>query len=116
MAQAPAFSILTPLLNRASMLPDMLASVRRQGDVAFEHLVVDGGSTDGSQAIAAGAGATVIDAPGSSIYEALNIGLARAQGGVICLLNSDDVLGDSALAAAARALDANAEVEIARGI
>jgi glycosyltransferase involved in cell wall biosynthesis len=109
-----SITIVTPLLNRANMLRDALASVATQG-VHAEHLVVDGGSIDGSQGVATAAGAVVIDAPGSSIYEAVNIGLDRAKGDVICLLNSDDQLVDGALVAAQAAFAADSALELLRG-
>ena len=40
-------SILTPCLNASAFLPDAIASVRNQGD-QIEHIVVDGGSLDGT--------------------------------------------------------------------
>lgn len=103
------------MLNRAAMLREMLVSLRKQGDACFEHIVIDGGSTDGSQGIARDAGALVIEAPGSSIYEALNIGLARTSGEIVGFLNSDDFLADGALDAARDAFRANPELDIARG-
>lgn len=99
MSGSPTFSIIMPLLNRASMLPDALASLTAQGETSYELLVIDGGSTDGSEAIAAEAGAQVTHAPGSSIYEAINLGLARATGEYVCFLNSDDRLAPGALPA-----------------
>jgi glycosyltransferase len=110
----PSISVITPLLNRAAMLPDALASLKAQTGATFEHLVVDGGSNDGSPRIAQASGATVIEATGSSIYEAINIGLARAQGDFICLLNSDDRLGENALPQLSAAL-ADPAIELARG-
>lgn len=111
----PLITIVTPLLNRAAMLREMLASLSKQGDAHFEHIVIDGGSTDGSQAIAAGASADVIEASGSSIYEALNIGIGRASGEILGFLNSDDLLADGALAAARDAFAADSQLDIARG-
>lgn len=108
------FSIVTPLLNRANMLPEALASVAVQG-VAVEHIVVDGGSTDGSQELAAASGAVVVRAPGSSIYEAINIGLQRARGEVICLLNSDDRLAEGAVTATQAVFAADRALELVRG-
>lgn len=115
MSPRPAVSIITPLLNRAAMLAEALASAAAQRPVAFEHLVVDGGSTDGSREIATKAGATLIEAPGSSIYQALNIGLARARGDIVCLLNSDDRLAPGALAAALEAFASDAALDLVRG-
>lgn len=90
MLARPRISIVTPVLNRARMLPAALASLSEQGTEAVEHLVVDGGSSDNSIDVARRSGATVIEAPGTSIYEAINIGLERARGEIIGLLNSDD--------------------------
>lgn len=110
----PAITVITPLLNRAGMLPDALASLATQNAVDVEHVVVDGGSTDGSQSIARAGGAIVIDAPGTSIYEAINLGLTRARGELICLLNSDDRLADDALETA-RAEFSDGNLELVRG-
>jgi glycosyltransferase involved in cell wall biosynthesis len=45
----PTFSILTPSFNQASYVEDTLRSVLDQsGDVEIEHIVIDGGSTDGT--------------------------------------------------------------------
>ncbi|MBL8548145.1 MAG: glycosyltransferase [Hyphomonadaceae bacterium] len=108
-------SIVTPNLNRGGMLADALASVATQTGVAFEHIFVDGGSTDNSVALAASSGARVIEAPGSSIYEAINIGIAAAQGEFICLLNSDDWLRPGALKAALAAFETEPNLDLVRG-
>src|ERR1700738_4837736 len=44
----PLISIVTPVLNRVSLIGAALDSVCRAGRVPREHLVVDGGSTDGT--------------------------------------------------------------------
>lgn len=108
-------SIVTPNLNRGSMLADALASVAAQRDVSHEHIFVDGGSTDNSVALAEASGARVIDAPGSSIYEAINIGIATARAEYICLLNSDDWLRPGALSAAIAAFQSQPSLELVRG-
>lgn len=111
---SPLITVITPLLDRAAMLPDALASLAAQADSDFEHIVVDGGSTDGSQQLARASGALVIDAPGASIYTAINIGLERARGEFICLLNSDDRLAPRALSAA-RTRFASLDIDLVRG-
>ena len=52
----PALSVVIITLNAARVLPDCLASVR----FADEILIVDSGSTDGTQAIAEAAGARIV--------------------------------------------------------
>ncbi len=96
---APAFAVIIPTLNAARTLPRTLASLAAQATL-YEAFIVDGGSTDGTVAIATHAqGITFIESPGSSLYEALNLGIARASAAFICLLNADDVLLPGALAA-----------------
>lgn len=48
---APLLSVVTASLNSARFLRETLDSVQRQTFTDFEHIVVDGGSTDGTQAI-----------------------------------------------------------------
>lgn len=66
---------------------------------AVEHLIVDGGSQDGSrELVLSHQSACLIDAPGSTLYQAINIGLDHAHGAWIALLNSDDVFEPGAIA------------------
>ncbi len=44
----PLVSIITPVLNREAMIGRCLASVAKQAYPRVEHIVVDGGSTDGT--------------------------------------------------------------------
>ena len=52
----PLFSIITITFNAEQVLPPTLESVKRQSFTNFEHLVVDGASTDGPVEIAEGGG------------------------------------------------------------
>ena len=86
------------------MLVEALASVARQDWPEIEHIVVDGGSTDGTlELVANRPELRLIDGPDQGVYDALNKGIAAATGDVICFLNSDDALEPGALAAAAAA-------------
>jgi glycosyltransferase involved in cell wall biosynthesis len=51
--RAPLLSVITVCLNSARFLRETLDSVARQTFTDYEHIVVDGGSTDGTQAILA---------------------------------------------------------------
>lgn len=86
-------TIITPTLNAASTLARCINSVQCQG-VEIEHLFIDGGSTDGTQKILG----EFIDAPGSNIYEAQNIGIQVAKSEWLYFLGADDHLVDNALA------------------
>jgi len=100
----PLISILTPVLNRIDLLGGALDSVRRARGVPSEHLVIDGGSTDGTLSLLRSRpGIRLIEAPGTGIYDALNLGLRAAGGDIICQLNSDDLLPAGALEAVAEA-------------
>ena len=46
--ELPSITIVTPCLNAAATIEECLASVRRQDYPRIEHVVVDGGSTDGT--------------------------------------------------------------------
>jgi glycosyltransferase involved in cell wall biosynthesis len=83
-------TIITPTLNAAAYLPAMLATLYSQGE-PFEHIVVDGGSTDSTCDLARAAGSRVIEAPGTNQSEALNIGFAEAKGSIWAWQNADDL-------------------------
>jgi glycosyltransferase involved in cell wall biosynthesis len=85
------FSIVVPTLNSRLMLLEALASVRIQAWPDVEIIIVDGGSTDGTQElIAQMPGVRLIPGPDRGVYDALNKGIAVASGDVVGLLNSDD--------------------------
>ena len=89
-----------PVLNRVGHLNRAVESVRAQRLNDVEVIVVDGGSTDGTrEALASMPDIKLIDAPDSSIYEALNLGIKASTGELISHLNSDDSLAEGALPA-----------------
>ena len=47
-SESPLISVITAVLNRVEHLPDCLDSVAMQRGVTIEHIVIDGGSTDGT--------------------------------------------------------------------
>lgn len=88
-------SIVTPVLNRATTIEACLRSVSEQTHPNIEHIVIDGGSTDGTlDVIGSFQGAHTIEVtsgPDTGMYNAINKGMAMAHGDVLCYLNSDDV-------------------------
>jgi glycosyltransferase involved in cell wall biosynthesis len=93
-------SVLTPSYQYEEYLPDALASVRLQTGLTVEHVVQDGGSTDGSLLILEAAGPPVkwdVE-PDSGIGDALNKALRRATGSWIAWLNADEFFLEGALA------------------
>lgn len=88
----PFFSIITPCLNRASYVAEAIDSVIQQRYPNLEHIVVDGGSTDGSLDILDSfPRLRVVSEPDLGLYDAINKGLRMAQGEVIGFLNTDDI-------------------------
>jgi glycosyltransferase involved in cell wall biosynthesis len=116
---SPRIAVIIPALDAAVRLPAALESLAaQQADFAadVEAVLVDGGSRDATIAIASAyPGLRVIAASGSSIYEALNRGIAETSAPAIVLLNADDTLPPGALSAWWDALARAPEAGIARG-
>ena len=85
-------SVLTPSFNQARWLPDNLRSVAAQSYPEIEHVVMDGGSTDGSVEILSSASPPVTweSAPDRGQSDAINKAFRRSSGDIIGWLNSDD--------------------------
>lgn len=84
----PALSVVIPALNAAAALPATLDAL--SGWPGAEIVVVDGGSTDGTAALAAARGCRVLAAPrGRGIQ--LAAGAAAATGGWLLFLHADTV-------------------------
>jgi glycosyltransferase involved in cell wall biosynthesis len=105
-AAAPFFSVVVPVRDGARHLPLCLAALRRSSCDSWELWVVDDGSTDGSAAIAAAAGAAVLATGGSrGPGAARNLAAARARGEYLFFLDADcEVHADTLSAARARLL------------
>lgn len=87
------FSIITAVWNREATLGHALDSLAVQSHEDYEHIVQDGGSTDGSLALLAGREdprRRLVSELDGGIYDALNRALARCTGDVVGVLHSDD--------------------------
>jgi glycosyltransferase involved in cell wall biosynthesis len=93
----PLVSVLTPSFNQARWLADNLRSVACQTYQRIEHIVMDGGSNDGSRDLLEAAGPQVRwkSEPDRGQSHALNKALAESGGQVIGWVNSDDAYFDS---------------------
>lgn len=102
---APTVSIVTPSLNQGRYLPKALASVSAQTYPDVEHVVVDGGSTDGSvELLRSAPGIRWVSEPDDGQSHALNKGFALASGEIFGWLNADDYYLPGAVAAAVAAI------------
>ena len=93
-------TILMPCLNEAETIAPCIQKALAylaQSGVSGEVLIADNGSTDGSQAIARGLGARVIDVPEKGYGAALIAGIAGARGRFVIMGDSDDSYDFSAL-------------------
>ena len=108
-------SVITVAWNAAATIADTCASVAAQTGVDVEHIIIDGGSTDGTTAIVsalARPGHVLVSEPDRGLYDAMNKGVARASGDLIGFLNADDFFCRTdalALVAAAAAADPAAD-------
>ena len=115
MAQ-PSITVITPTFNSAATLAETLRSVRAQrypGEL--EHIVVDGGSTDGTLKLVREAGLRHVSEPDRGLTHALNKGVAMARHDVVGSLNSDDTYLGGALEAVGAAFATHPESEWVTG-
>ncbi len=108
-------SVVVPLYNKAAWVQRALDSISRQTHAPLEVLVVDDGSTDGSDRIArahalAHPGFRVLRQPNAGPGAARNAGAAQARGEVLAFLDADDEWAPDYLADAVSALQAWPEV------
>ena len=90
-------SIITVCFNSVDTLRATLESVTAQRGADFEHIVVDGGSTDGTLDILRhwqGHPVRLLNGPDRGMYDAMNKGISAAQGEAIGFLNADDRYAD----------------------
>jgi glycosyltransferase involved in cell wall biosynthesis len=96
----PFISVVTVSLNAAGFIGHNLQSVAAQTYPHREHIVIDGGSTDGTVDIIRRYSPHLSywhSRKDRGISHALNLGLAQARGGWVLFLNSDDFLLDSSV-------------------
>jgi glycosyltransferase involved in cell wall biosynthesis len=87
-------TVITVVFNAATTVGETLRSIWGQDYPDIEHIVIDGGSSDGTLEILESAKnriATLVSEPDRGIYDAMNKGIRLATGNVIGFLNADDV-------------------------
>jgi glycosyltransferase involved in cell wall biosynthesis len=87
------FSIITPCYNSEITIAKTLDSICNQKYKNFEHIIIDGGSTDGTASIVhsrRSKNLIFFSESDDGIYDAMNKGFSHSSGDVVCFLNSDD--------------------------
>jgi hypothetical protein len=114
-------SVIVPAYNVEQYLAEALDSIVAQTWRDFEVVIVNDGSTDGTQAIAEryralhGDRIVLVSQPNRGLAAARNTAMAAARGSVFALLDSDDAWAPGFLEAQMRILQAHPEIAIVTG-
>jgi glycosyltransferase involved in cell wall biosynthesis len=118
----PKISIVTPSYNQCAFFDDALLSVKRQNYPALEHIVMDGGSTDGSVELLQRYSCQPdwehlhwVSEPDKGQSNALNKGFRIATGDIIGWLNSDDRYCPECFRAVVEEFEKNPDIDILYG-
>ncbi|BFM05503.1 TIGR04283 family arsenosugar biosynthesis glycosyltransferase [Halioxenophilus aromaticivorans] len=99
---SPSVSVIVPVFNECDNLPALLAHVKNLA--ALQVILVDGGSSDGSQQLLAESGLTWLSSrPGRA--RQMNAGASQATGDVLLFLHADTRLPEHSLALLGDGLD-----------
>ena len=113
----PHFSIVIPNLNQSRFLPDALESLCHQ-NVDFELAVMDGGSSDGVDAVVEKYSHIINyfqSGPDGGQAQAIKDGLNRISGDIIAWLNADDYYFPGALNNVLDLFEKNPDVDVVYG-
>jgi glycosyltransferase len=111
-------SVITAVYNRQDVIDDALSSLHEQTWRDWEHVVIDGASTDGTVdklRLQPDSRRIVLSESDDGIYCALNKGLRLATGDVIGFLHSDDLYAHSSVLADVAAAFEDPEVDAVYG-
>lgn len=100
-------SIITPSYNQGRFLEDAIRSVLAQDYAHIEYILIDGGSSDNTQAVIHKYASRLTDwisEKDSGQTDAINKGFQRAHGDILAWLNSDDIYEPGAVSEAVQFL------------
>lgn len=111
----PKISVIIPNLNNGKYVEDCILSVLYQNYTFFEVIVIDGQSTDNSVELIKKYESKIcywISEPDNGQSNAINKGLRKATGDIICYLNSDDYFLPGAFNKIVNAINSEDEIII----
>lgn len=90
--RVPLISVITITYNAASTIKPTLASIASQRMLDFEHIVIDGASTDGTARLVSELSpeSILLSEPDKGLYDAMNKGLRMACGEYVLFMNAGD--------------------------
>jgi glycosyltransferase involved in cell wall biosynthesis len=118
MPDAPVISIITVVLNEKQGLQRSIDSIAQQRCPRLEHLIIDGGSTDGTLDIIKANRKRIdfwMSEPDRGISDAFNKGVLTSKGDVIGILNAGDWYERDALRAVSEALAEHPDIDVICG-
>ena len=93
-------SIITAVFNRRDTIKNCIDSIQNQTYSDIEHVIIDGGSTDGTIEVIENStysDTIFISEHDNGLYDAINKGIRTSTGSIIGLLHSDDVFASEAI-------------------
>jgi glycosyltransferase involved in cell wall biosynthesis len=111
-------TIVTAVLNSKDFIEDCIQSIHGQTFRSIEHIVIDGGSTEGTLDIVhkyQSGIAKLISERDDGIYDAMNKGIRLATGEVIGILNADDFYPNSGILEKVSQVFENEDIESCYG-
>ncbi len=116
MTTLPKISIVTPAYNCGRYIRRCIESVMAQEYPNFEHIVVDGGSTDNTvEILRQYPHVRWISEKDNGEANALNKGIKMVTGEVVCWLNADDFMSPKAMTPVGQAFASNPDWELIYG-
>ncbi|TDV45376.1 glycosyltransferase family 2 protein [Actinophytocola oryzae] len=104
--------VVLPCLDEAAALPGVLSAL----PAGYRAIVVDNGSTDGSPAVAAAYGATVVHEPRRGYGAAVHTGLSLSSTEIVCFLDADGSLDPTELVPLVAAVSGGARLAVGRRV